>query len=55
MLVTCQNGLSLLIRLIFSRPFIVALLSFRLAYNGWQLQEVGAFQHKYSCGEPNFH
>ncbi len=33
MLVTCQNGLSLLFRLCCSRLFMFALSSFRLAYN----------------------
>ena len=34
MLVTCQNGLSVLFRLCFSRLFMVALSSFRLTGNG---------------------
>jgi hypothetical protein len=41
MLVTCQNGLSLLIRLIFRPLFMVALSSFRLAYNVFALGEGG--------------
>jgi hypothetical protein len=44
MLVTCQNGLSLLIRLIFSRLFMFALSSFRLTANGLQLGEVADFE-----------
>ncbi len=27
----------------------------KMGHNVWQLQEVGANQHEYSCEEPNFH
>jgi hypothetical protein len=43
MLVTCQNGLSVLIRLCFIRLFIVAMSSFRLTGNGFGLGEGGDF------------
>jgi len=41
MLVTCQNGLSLLIRLIFSRLFSVVVSSFRLTGNVLRLGDGG--------------
>ncbi|MBK6888422.1 MAG: hypothetical protein IPH02_00370 [Sphingobacteriales bacterium] len=54
MLVTCQNGLSLLIRLIFSRPFMVALSSFRLTANVLQLPEGGDFEALHCQTSINF-
>jgi hypothetical protein len=54
MLVTCQNGLSELIRLCFSRLFVVALSSFRLTANVLRLCAGGGLEFRLPITEVQF-